>query len=160
MNEHFIATVERGELRVYAETILPGQNLRRLEIVDPAEYGADELGYADRELSFGTRFTQTRGGVAGFLTEHGAASRHEGSRHEGSRRGGRYLARTLDSFLEGRPGASWDFAAPAGLYRPVIEALSPGVRRRLKRVFSNERLNERLAEERLDYAGVWSAGGR
>jgi hypothetical protein len=68
------------------------------------------------------------------------------------RRNNEVLAAELDSFLQNRPGASWDFAASPALYRSIIEHLSPETSRRLKRALSKVPVNQRTEDVRAHFA--------
>lgn len=136
MNRHFVVALDRGHLRIFAETRPLGQP-PRLEIVEAMDFPLEKR-----------RSQEPTGSIA-----------------PGDRTGSvEVLASELDSFLLERPDASWDFAAPAKLYHAVSSRLSEDTRRRLRRTLSKNLVNEKGddveepfgAEDEWQIATGWS----
>jgi hypothetical protein len=71
-----------------------------------------------------------------------------------ARRNTELLAAELDTFLQNRPAAAWDFAAAPSIYRAVIGNLSVDTRGRLKRVVSKTMVNQRAEDVRAHFAAA------
>lgn len=123
MNEHYIVTIDRGHLRIYTEAKASSQRGPRLEVVEAMDFPGHTTG-----------------------DEDGAAVDRQPLKRRGERRNSEVLAAELDSFLQNRPDASWDFAASPSLYRAIIEHLSAETCRRLKRALSTALVNQRAED--------------
>lgn len=152
MNEHFIVTLDRGHLRIYAEHREPGQT-PRLEIVEAMDFPQGKQAYTDRQSDQAGRFPGSKGLAGGMsIDERLPMKREEERRNVG------VLADELETFLQSRPGSTWDFAAAPELSNAVIEALSIETRRRLKRTLAKDLVNQTSEDVRAHFAGA--AGGR
>lgn len=157
MSEHYIVAVDHGHLRIYAERMAPGQFTPTLVPVEAMDFPAGKKGYTDRETDMAGRFPGAGGRVAGAPgAAHSGMSIDERMpmRREEDRRRARELASVLESFLEQRTEASWDFAAGPDLNHAVLEQLSPPVRRRLRRSVPKDLVNQRADEVRAHFAGI------
>ena len=67
---------------------------------------------------------------------------------EKERRMHRDLIETIDSFIQARPDATWDFAAGPDTHNAVIEGLSPRTRERVKRALSKNLVNQPVEQLR------------
>jgi hypothetical protein len=133
MSEHYIVTLDQGQLRIYAETRSPAQFQPRLEVVDALDLNGVPSRTGDLDLPLARRFHPAGQRPPG-------AQRAERSARTPPRRRGvaGLLAAELDAFMRQRPHASWDFAAAPAVYSAVMKELSADTRRRLKRVLSAE----------------------
>ena len=148
MCEHYIATIDRGRLRIYTEAKTFEQRIPRLEIVEAMDFpnflNSDDAG--DEES-------------AGAVENPGGRSRRlmlDPALQRGfeARRNTELLASELDTFLQNRPEATWDFAAAPSLYHAVFERLSSDTRRRLKRVLPKTMVNQGAEEVRAHFAAT------
>ncbi|HYP17577.1 MAG TPA: host attachment protein [Opitutus sp.] len=146
MNEHFIVTIDRGHLRIYSETRTFGDTMPRLEIVEAMDFPSGHATAAEGESDSAHPFLGSR------LRPESSSAEGPGSRREREKRNVAVLAAELDTFLQSRPEASWDFAATPALFDTVVEALSPETRRRLKRVLSKDLINQNSEEVRAHFA--------
>lgn len=146
MNDHFIVTLDRGHLRIYAEAKSPGQ-APRLEIVEAMDFPEGLKSYTDRDTDQARRFPGAGGRAGGMSVDE-----RRPMQEEMERRSVKMLAEELDTFLQNRPKATWDFAAAASLYNSVIEELSIHTRRRLKRAVSKDLVNQNSEEVRSHFA--------
>jgi hypothetical protein len=149
MNDHYIVTIDRGHLRIFAEAKTGGLRTPRLEVVEAMDFpsvtnsSAEEQG-RDSTNSDGSFDSRARRA----LSERGS---HRGGE---ARRNLELIAMELDTFLQNRPEASWDFAAAPSLFRAVIDELSPPTRQRLRRVVPRTMINQRADEVRAHFAGT------
>jgi len=148
MSEHYIVTVDRGRLRIYAEVEGPEKSIPRLQIVEaidfPSHTGSTREDDGDAEganVESSSRFSGSTGEIS-------AKGRGKTGRNE------EMLAVELDTFLQNRPEATWDFAAAPSLYHSIIEQLSPATRRRVKRALSKTMTNQRADEVRASFAAA------
>ncbi|MEO6002638.1 MAG: host attachment protein [Opitutus sp.] len=143
MNEHYIVTVDRGHLRIYSE----GKSAsRRLEVVESLDFPT-QSGSTEREVDGAVNWSpRPDSGLIEDLRLSGKAER----------RCNDVMAAELDSFLQNRPGASWDLAVAPSLFNLIIDRLSPGTRRRLKRALSQALANLRVDEVRAFFATAGS----
>jgi hypothetical protein len=132
MSEHYIVTLDQGQLRIYAETRSPAQFQPRLEVVDALDLNGEMPRPDDVDLPLVRRFRSPGQRPPG-------GQRAERATRTPRRRGAAgLLAAELDAFMRQRPRASWDFAAAPAVYSAVMKELSADTRRRLKRVLSAE----------------------
>lgn len=150
MKEHYIVSADRGQLRIYSETKPCGEQVGRLHRVDSGASTSVDAGYVDQQLDRGAAFREAGGHPEGATFDETFAA----SLPDDAPRSPRQIATELDGFLRKRPGASWDLATSPTFYAAVIEAVSPEVRRRLKRVLSPDRLKRHVEEARVDFAGA------
>jgi hypothetical protein len=144
--EHYIAAVEEGKLRLYAETRVPGAPAARLVAVPREAHAREETCTPHRSFRVPptVKVRPRRGRVS--VDSHAARARDEA--HGGLRR----LAEELDAFLARRPAASWDFAGSPSLYSALVEALAPSNLRRLKRVLTKVPRSEYGIEAPREFA--------
>lgn len=149
-SEHYIAAVEAGTLRLYAETRVPGELAARLVAV-PREAHAEAGGLrrAFRAPPRAVQIRPKRGRVA--VRGQPGASR-DAAQSELCR-----LAQELDAFLARRPSASWDFAGSPSLYAALVDELAPANLRRLKRVLTKIPQSEYGIELPAEFASVSEA---
>ncbi len=154
MNEHYVVTLDRGHLRIYAEQQDAGQT-PRLEIVEAMDFPQGKHSYTDRQSDQAGRFPGSQGRSGGMsIDERLPMKREEERRSVG------LLAGELETFLQSRPGATWDFAAAPELSNAVIEGLSLETRRRLKRALPKDLVNQTSEDVRAHFAGAVAAGWR
>src|SRR5262249_54826780 len=122
-----------------------------LEEVEALDFPAGRKAYTDRDTDMAGRFPggQEVGGPSSMSIDERLPMQREENR-----RRARELAFILESFLEQRDEASWDFAAGPELNGAVLELLSPPVRRRLRRSVTKDLVNQRLDEVRAHFAGT------
>jgi hypothetical protein len=157
MSEHYIVTLDHGHLRIYAERMAPGQYTPTLVPVEAMDFPQGKKSYVDRDTDMAGRFPGDGGRVSGQPgAGHAGMSIDERlpMQREEDRRRARELASVLESFLEQRAEASWDFAAGPDLINAVLEQLSPPVRRRLRRSVPKDLVNQRVDEVRAHFAGI------
>lgn len=161
MSEHYIVTLDRGHLRIYAETNAPGQT-PHLEIVEAMDFPQGKHSYTDRETDMAGRFNSSKHQSAAPGAPGGNQAGRTGMsiderlpmKREEERRSITMLAAELDHFLQNRPDASWDFAAAPALYSSIIDELSVDTRRRLKRALSKDLVNQNSEEVRAHFANA------
>jgi hypothetical protein len=146
MNEHYIVTIDRGHLRIFAESKATGRRTPRLEVVEAMDFPSVTNSSAEDDASNDDGSFDARPRRA--FSERGS---HRGSE---ARRNLELIAMELDTFLQNRPEASWDFAAAPSLYRAVIDELTPPTRQRLRRVVPRTMINQRADEVRAHFAGA------
>jgi hypothetical protein len=125
VKEHYIVTVDRGNLRIYAEA-QPSGSQGRLEVVESVDLPPDREASSDS-----TRDLPARAGASSDV-----------------------LATELDLFLQTRPEASWDVAAAPALFNVIIGRISAETRQRLRRVISKVLVNDRAEEVRAQFAAL------
>jgi hypothetical protein len=157
MSERYIVTLDHGHLRIFEERHPPGQLSPALMQVEAMDFPAGRHSYTDRETDMAGRFptskNQSIGGATGARTGMSIDERLPMQREEARRRA-RELANEVDQFFQQRPEAQWDFAAGPDLNHAVLELLSPGVRRRLRRSVAKSLVNQRVDEVRAHFAGL------
>ena len=146
MTEHYIVTIDQGRLRIYAEARTFGQRTPRLELVEALDFPTFSAGMDHAELGDSS---EDRSNSA-----YRPLSERVSHRGPEARRNTELLATELDTFLQNRPAAEWDFAAAPSIYRAVIGNLSTDTRGRLKRVVSKTMVNQRAEEVRAHFAAV------
>jgi protein required for attachment to host cells len=116
--------------------------------------------YTDRDTDQAGRFAGSKN-QAGGIGAPGKGGRVGMSiderlpmQREESRRRAKELAAEIEHFLNGRPNASWDFAAGPELNGTVLEIISPALRQRLRRSVSKDLVNHRVDEVRAHFAGI------
>ncbi len=62
------------------------------------------------------------------------------------------LAAELNAFFTQRPDATWDFAAGPDLNGRVLDALTPEVRRRIRKAVTKDLVNQPGSEVRAHFA--------
>ena len=148
MTEHYIVTIDRGRLRIYTEARSFGQRTPRLELVEAMDFPTFSAAIDHAEV--------------GDSSDDGSSSAYrpmsERVSHRGpeARRNTELLAAELDTFLQNRPSADWDFAAAPSIFHAVIGNLSADTRGRLKRVVPKTMVNQRAEEVRAHFAAVGS----
>lgn len=146
MNEHYIVTVDRGQLRIYVEAPAVGQRTPRLEVVETMDFPRRDESVVTIAPDASEQSAPTRSPPMG-------ADRLPLPRRL-FRRSRDIIAAELDTFLQNRPQASWDMAAAPALYHFIIDRLSPETRRRLKRALSKVMVNLRADEVLAQFAAV------
>ena len=147
MSEHYIATIDRGRLRIYTEAKAFEQRSPRLEIVEAMDFPSFATGEDssdDESVDAPKDSGATRRPIVDVAEQRGSAAR----------RNTELLSSELDTFLQSRPDATWDFAAAPSLYRTVFERLSSGTRLRVKRVLSKTLVNQRAEEVWAHFAAA------
>jgi hypothetical protein len=144
MHEHYIVTLDRARLRIYAESRDISRGVPRLEVVEAMDFpGNDD----DNENTDGQRPL-----VSGNTSRPQDERRSSGSREE--RKNVQTLATELNTFLQNRPAASWDFAAPSPIYDSVIRDLSPETAQRLRHTLSEDLVHQNAAGVREHFAAA------
>ena len=156
MSEHYIVTIDRGHLRIYAERTTPGQSTLGLEQVEAMDFPLGKQSYTDRDTDQAGRFqgSKHQGAGPGGPTARQGMSIDERlpMEREESRRRAKEIAAAIDAFLKTRPDASWDFAAGPELNGAVLELISPAVRQRVRRSIAKDLVNQRVDEVRAHFA--------
>jgi hypothetical protein len=158
MSEHYIVTLDHGHLKIYAERMAPGQFTPALQQVEAVDFPAGRHNYTDRETDQAGRFSGSKNqgaglGAPGVRTGMSIDERLPMQREE-TRRRARDLAAQIERFFQSRPDASWDYAAGPDLNSTILELLSPGLRRRMRRSVSKDLVNQRVDEVRAHFAGI------
>lgn len=156
MSEHYIVTLDHGHLRIYAERCEGGQFTPALVPVEAVDLPAGKKGAVDRESDSAGRFPGSKEGSTqpGVARTGMSIDERLPMHREEHRRRARELASMVESFLDQREEASWDFAAGPELNHEVLECLSPPVRRRMRRSIAKDLVNQRLDEVRAHFAGI------
>lgn len=136
MNGHYILAFDRGHLRVYAETVVPGQSKPRLDIVEAMDFPAAKQNYTGNETDSAGRFPGSDGRTGGMSIDERLPLQGEELRREAGQ-----IADQINQFFAERPQATWDLAAAPELYAAMIDDIAPDLRRRLKRVLSKDLVN-------------------
>ena len=147
MSEHYIVTVDRGHLRVYAENRVDSRSTPSLEVVESMDFPEGKHSYTDQDTDMAGRFPGSKGRGDGMSIDERLPMKRETER-----RNIQLVASELNTFLQNRPNASWDLAAAPSMYRMMIDELSPDVRRRLKRALPKDLVNQRADELRAHFA--------
>lgn len=158
MSEHFIVTMDHGHLRIYAERQSPGQMTPGWEQVEAMDFPAGRASYVERDADMAGRFASSKHPGAGSgrpnLRTGMSIDERLPMKREASRRRAKDLVMEIESFLQSRPDATWDFAAGPELNGTVLELLSPAVRRRIRRAVVKDLVNQRLDDVRAHFAGA------
>ena len=153
MSEHYIVTLDQGHLRIYAERQQPGQMTPTLVQVEAMDFPAGKNSYTDRDTDMAGRFPGYRTGGSPDVGKVGMSiDERLPMQEEESRRRVRELAAVLEGFFEQRSEATWDFAAGPELNNAVLDALSAGIRGRLRRSVRKDLVNQRLEDVRAHFA--------
>lgn len=162
MNEHYIVTADHGHLRVYLEQQDVGQSTPRMQPVEAMDFPQGKQSYTDRDTDMAGRFNSSRNQGAGVGNPAGRTGMSIDERLpmelEEARRRVRDLAAELNAFFGQRPNATWDFAAGPDLNGRVLEALTPEVRRRIRKAVTKDLVNQPVAELRTHFAESEGAG--
>lgn len=158
MSEHYIVALDHGHLKIYAERVAPGQFTPGLQQVEAIDFPAGRHNYTERETDQAGRFSgsKNQGAGMGAPAARGGMSIDERlpMQREESRRRVRDLATQIEQFFQPRPDASWDYAAGPELNGTVLELLSPGLRRRMRRSVPKDLVNQRVDEVRAHFAAI------
>lgn len=149
MNERYVVAVNRGSIRIYQHTQPVGQMTPGFTPVHQLDFPAGR-----------NRFNQYMTDQAGRFPSHPASGSSAGmsiderlpGQEEHQKRAVQEVAREVEAFLQGDPGAEWDFAAPPGVHHAVLECLSPAVRQRLRRALAKDLTNQPVRELREHFA--------
>jgi hypothetical protein len=114
MDEHYVVTADHGRLRIYAETRTTDDGNPRLQLVESMD-----LPVASPRATAPASVGSDR---SGWQVAVEASNRV-------------VLARELDTFLQNRPHARWDFAAEPELHEAIVGQLSMATRSRLAKAF-------------------------
>lgn len=158
MRDHYVVTADHGHLRIYVQRSEPGQRTPALDQIEAMDFPQGKRSYTSRETDMAGRFPSSKQQAAGpgnptVRTGMSIDERLPMQREE-SRRRAREIAAEIDSFLQQRPDASWDFAAGPDMNGTVLELLSPAVRQRMRRTVTKDLVNQRGDEVRAHFAGV------
>lgn len=158
MSEHYIVTCDAGHLRIYAERNGPGQFTPTLQQVESMDFPAGRQSYTDRDTDMAGRFGSSKQQGAGAGSPIGRTGMSIDERlpmkREESRRRAKDLAAEIEHFFTQRPNATFDFAAGPELNGAVLDELSAGTRRRIKRSVAKDLVNQRLDELRAHFSTV------
>ena len=150
MSEHFIITADRGHLRIFQHQQPPGQATPRLAEVQALDFPSGRQSYTDRDSDMAGRFQssnhQSRGPGAPIARTGMSIDERLPMQEEEERRQTRDLCQAIDNFLLQRPDATWDFAAGPALCNPLLEALSPQTRSRLRQSVAKDLVNQPVNE--------------
>ena len=157
MSEHYIVTADQGHLRIFAErSKAPGQSVPALDEVQALDFPAGVKSYTDRDTDMAGRFqgSKQQGSAPGAPAARMGMSIDERlpMQREVERRRVSDLAKSIEGFLEVRPKATWDFAAPPAVHNAVLDALSPRARGRLRQALPKDLVNQRTADLRAHFA--------
>lgn len=146
MNEHYIVTVDRGQLRIYVESPVAGHRTPQLRFVE-------KMDFPHRDEKPDPTASDEANKVTNARSRAPRSDRFPPKRWQ-VRRSNDVIAAELDNFLQSRPQASWDIAAAPSLYHLIIDQLSPETRRRLKRALSKVMVNLRAEEVRAQFSAA------
>jgi hypothetical protein len=146
MSEHYFVAADHGHLRVYLEQQSPGQNTPGVQAVEAMDFPQGKQSYTERDTDMAGRFNSSRhqSPGPGQPTQRTGMSIDERlpMELEESRRRVRDLAAELNAFFAQRPNATWDFAAGPDLNGRVLDALTPEVRRRIRKAVTKDLVNQ------------------
>ncbi len=160
MSEHFTITADQGHLKIFTQRQEPGQMTPTWVEVQAADFPQGLKHYTDRESDVAGRFqgSKHQGRATGSPTARTGMSIDERlpMQREEERRRIKDVAESIEAFLAVRPNATWDFAAGPSSHNAVLEALTPGVRGRLKRSIAKDIVSQPIAElrEHFEQAGA------
>ena len=159
MREHYIVTADHGHLRIYVERQPLGQREPGLDQVEAMDFPqAGKKGGIERETDMAGRFASSKHQMAapGSPTARTGMSIDERlpMQREEARRRAKELASQIETFLQQRPNATWDFAAGPELNTAVMELLAPAVRQRVRRSIAKDLVNQHGDHVRAHFAGV------
>lgn len=140
--QHFVVVLDRAHLRVYQVREEPGVlQDAQFELAESIDFPAGKRRYTAQDTDQAGRFNsagQTQGSIDERLP----------MQEEHQRRVVADLAHFLDSFLSERPNARWDLAAGPALHRPLLDALKPAVKARLRQSVTKDLVHQSPAELR------------
>lgn len=128
MSEHFVVTVDCGHYRIFAQRSCTGSPMR-LESVETMEFPS-----ALRSDTGASADGRLLGGAAGSWWSTAN------------------LAGELETFLQSRPGATWDFAASPEFHDALIARLSDETLHRLKRSIVKDLTGASAEDVRVRFA--------
>jgi catalase len=145
MNEHYIVTLDRARLRIYAEAHELGGGVPRLEVVEAMDFPGSDGEDDDGQSS---RMSESTAEPAQDESQSSVGREQQKNIHT--------LATELNTFLQNRPAASWDFAAPRAIYNSVVRDLSPETTQRLRHTLSEDLAHQNAEEVREHFAAAVS----
>ena len=152
MNSHYFVIADHSRIRIFTERSDPGQITPGLEEVFAMDFAQGRVGYTDNDTDMAGRFqgSKQQGASPGAPTARTGMSIDERlpMQREAHRRAVSEIARAIDSFLELRSEATWDFAAGPSMHNAVLERLPHSVRSRLRSSLSKDLVKQPLADLR------------
>ncbi|MEO6005871.1 MAG: host attachment protein [Opitutus sp.] len=120
-SEHYIVTANHGHLRIFRFQQPTGHSPPAFEEVQSLDFPAGRQSYTDRDTDMAGRFqgSKQQGRGPGAPTARTGMSIDERlpMQREEERRQVTNVSETIDSFLQARPEATWDFAAGPEIHR-------------------------------------------
>lgn len=157
MSDHYIIIADQGHLRIFLWREPAGQRTPTLEEIQHLDFPGSSGKYTARDTDMAGRFQSSKHPAAGSGSPTARTGMSIDERlpmqREEERRRVRNLALAIDEFMRARPGASWDFAAAAAIHHAVIEAVSSGVRSRLRRAVAKDLVHQPVGELRAHFSG-------
>ncbi len=160
MNSHYTILADHAHLRIFTERTETGQVTPTLEEVFAVDFPEGRQSYTDNESDMAGRFQYSKP----HMRAAGAPGARSGMsiderlplQRESERRNVGDVAREIESFLNLRPEASWDFAAGPTSHNAILDRLSPPVRSRLRSSLSKDLVNQPITDlrERFRRAAV------
>ena len=158
MSDHFIITADHGHVRIFRHDLPPGQATSELKEVQSLDFPNGLRSYTDRDTDMAGRFQGSKQQMAspGAPTSRTGMSIDERMpmKEEEERRQIRDVAETIGSFLQARPQATWDFAAPPSVHNAVLESIPADVRARLNKSLAKDLVHQGVDELRRQFATV------
>jgi len=152
MNSHYFVVADHSRIRIFTENSAPGQITPGLEEVFAMDFAQGRAAYTDNDTDMAGRFQGSRqqGAAPGAPAARAGMSIDERlpMQREAHRRAVGEIAGAIDSFLELRPDASWDFAAGPSMHNAVLERLPHSVRTRLRGSLSKDLVKHPVADLR------------
>ena len=159
MSEHYIVAADHGHLRIFRFQQPPGQTTPAFEEVQALDFPAGRQSYTDRDTDRAGRFQsskhQARGPGAPIARTGMSIDERLPMQREEERRQATNVSEAIDSFLQARPDATWDFAAGPEIHKVVLEALAPSSRARLRKAVTKDLVHQpaEALKTQFDFAG-------
>ena len=152
MNSHYFVIADHSRLRIFTERTGPGQSTPGLEEVYAMDFAQGRVGYSDNDTDMAGRFQSSKqqGASPGSPAARAGMSIDERlpMQREAHRRAVAEIAGAIESFLELRPDATWDFAAGPSTHNAVLERMPHAVRSRLRESIAKDLVNQPVASLR------------
>lgn len=142
MNTHYVVVADHGHLRIFERRQTQGQTTPTLAEVHSVDFPHGRASYTHNDSDMAGRFQGSRYQAAGA----GAPSARTGMsiderlpmQREAARRTIDDLASSIDTFLHGQPGATWDFAGAPTVHNAVLAKIEPELRSRLQKSIAKD----------------------
>lgn len=152
MNDHYFIAADHGHVRIFQQQSQPGGVAPALVEVQSIDFPGGMQSYTARDTDLAGRFNssknQSSGAGAPVARTGMSIDERLPMQREEKRREAKDVSETIQTFLEARRDASWDFAAGPTLHNAVLHALPPDLRSRLRNVLPKDLVNQPVAELR------------